>query len=201
MRYALGLTGLVLAAALTITLSDGTDVTLTDQQVDRIADFTEVAKVDRELVAQKIADRLGVTEEQALEIVKRVRGRHGRLPSTIHDERVGLLVANADAPRVNSALASSYCAPAASENENEIYSECLAEQAIWLSVRLCRKTNGAFAAVAGEWPTNQRVRSRQIAAYQALAPNPVADVIRDSTPQKILAAADARNLRRCEEGE
>jgi len=201
--YAILASSVVLAAAL-YTLSDGTTVELSDAQVERIVDYAQTSKADPAVAAARLANRLGITDAQALEILRRAKGKRDRHPLSIYDERIGVVVAAADADRVNAAIAAAVCQALTNDGTPEEASACLAANANSLSHRLCRVTNGTFVALGARLSTTQSLRRRLLQNMQALDPplSVAPRVVRADDGQENWLAALERTpaLRQCEEG-
>lgn len=202
--YSILASAVVLAAAI-YTLSDGTTVELSDAQVERIVDYVQTSKDEPSVAAARLANRLDITDAQALEVLRRAKGRSNRHPLSLYDERIGVVVASADAERVNAAIASAVCQPLTDDGTPEEASACLAANSNSLTHRLCRVTNGTFVALGTRLSTTKSLRRRLLQNVQALDPplSTAPRVVRSDDGQVNWSAALARTpaLRPCEEGE
>jgi hypothetical protein len=154
-------------------------------------------------VVDFISTKTGVDVDKVRDKLKELRGRLGRDPDSLRKEAVGLIVANADAARVDAAFVAGLCKPLADEGDAVALAACQSRQAGSFAHRLCRVSNGAFVAVGTRLSLTDWQSTNIRAEITALNPAPNGIVIRDDT-QAAWDAALAANvppLRTCNEGE
>lgn len=165
---------------------------------------TDLAGLSPSHVVDFIEAKTGAPREEIVDRLRKIKGRLDRDPDSLVAERVGIIVANADAVRVRDAIVAGLCKPLADEGDAVALAACQSRQAPSTGMRLCRVSNGAFVAVGSRMAlTAWRVADVR-AALLALAPNPNMAIIRNDDGQAAWDAALASNvppLRQCNEGE
>jgi hypothetical protein len=151
-----------------------------------------------------ITQRTGAPREQVVDRLRKIKGRTERDPDSLVEERVGLVVAIADGPRVDAAIVSGLCKPFVDEGDAVALAACQSRQAGSMAHRLCRVSNGAFVGLGARMAlTSWRVVDVR-AELLALAPAPNMVIVRNDDGQAAWEAALAGNvppLRSCNEGE
>lgn len=180
---------------------------LTEPQRVRVVHYgitaVEAAGMTGAHVVNFIANKTGADIEKVRERLKRLRGRLDRDTDSLRKERVGALVANADAARVDAALITGLCKPLADEGDAVALAACQSRQSGSFAHRLCRVSNGAFVALGTRLSLTDWQSANIRAEIQALNPAPNIVVVRNET-QATWSAALANNvppLRTCNEGE
>jgi hypothetical protein len=180
---------------------------LTEPQRVRVVHYgmtaTEAAGMTGAHVVNFIANKAGAPAEKVRDKLKELRGRLNRDPDSLRKEAVGLVVANADAVRVDAAFITGLCKPLSDEGDAVALAACQSRQAGSFAHRLCRVSNGAFVAVGTRLSLTDWQSTNIRAEITALNPAPNGIVIRDDTQAKWdeALAANVPPLRACEEGE
>jgi hypothetical protein len=154
-------------------------------------------------VVDFITDKTGAGRADVVAKLQQLKGRLGRDTDSLRVERVGLIVANADAARVDAAFIAGLCKPLADEGDAVALAACQSRQAGSLAHRLCRVSNGAFVAVGTRLPLTDWQSANIRAEIVALNPAPNIVVVRNDTQAKWDAAlaGNVPPLRTCNEGE
>ena len=180
---------------------------LTEPQRVRVVHYgmtaVEAAGMTANHVVNFITDKTGAPRADVVDRLQKLRGRLNRDADSLRAERVGLVVANADAARVDAAFISGLCKPLADEGDAVALAACQSRQAGSFAHRLCRVSNGAFVAVGTRLPLTDWQSANIRAEIVALNPAPNIVVVRNETQAKWDAAlaANVPPLRTCEEGE
>jgi hypothetical protein len=161
---------------------------LTEPQRTRVVHYgmtaVELAGMTGAHVVNFIANKAGAPVEKVRDKLKELRGRLGRDPDSLRKERAALIVANADATRVDAAFIAGLCKPLADEGDDVALAACQSRQAGSFAHRLCRVSNGNFVAVGTRLPLTEWQSANIRGQIQALNPAPTIIVIRDDTQQK-----------------
>jgi hypothetical protein len=180
---------------------------LTEPQRTRVVHYgmtaVEAAGMTGAHVVNFIANKAGAPVDKVRDKLKELRGRLNRDADSLRKERVGLIVANADAARVDAAFISGLCKPLADEGDAVALAACQSRQAGSFSHRLCRVSNGAFVAVGTRLSLTDWQSANIRAEIVALNPAPNIVVVRNDTQAKWDAAlaGNVPPLRACNEGE
>ena len=163
---------------------------------------TQLAGMSSSHVVDFIEAKTGADRQDIIDRLNKIRGRLDRDGDSLVAERVGVIVANADAVRVRDAIVAGLCKPLADEGDAVALAACQSRQTA-SGVRLCRVSNGAQVAYGTRIPlTSWRVVDVR-AELLALAPAPNVVVVRDDTQAKWndALANNVPALRVCNDGE